>query len=300
MPYCLGEDGEHLTVNGITYEPGDDGVFEVQASQLEGTRLADIPTGVKIALCDRVFGTNNLYRRSPGCILECVASNEYRATVDTVVLPESDNLTDDVLVEFLDRTEADARERLDRLVETGPLSSYTINRSDEMVYIGYSVELPDQSIDHAQDYLWALDDSVTSSCKHGTLFVCHASEDKPFVDTLVDALDSRALNVWYDKREIVVGDSIVELVNRGLKGADFVVVVLTPHSVMKPWVKRELDSTLMRQLAREHVIILPAMVADCEVPPLLADIKYADFRSSFDTGLTALLQAIKRHSGRSR
>jgi TIR domain len=110
----------------------------------------------------------------------------------------------------------------------------------------------------------------------------------------VRELDRRALHAWYDKREILVGDSIVGRINEALAQARFLVVVLSPRSVIKPWVTRELNSTLMRQLDQQHIAILPVLVEDCSVPPLLADFNYADFRHSFDDGMAALVAAIRR------
>jgi TIR domain-containing protein len=43
------------------------------------------------------------------------------------------------------------------------------------------------------------------------LFICHASEDKKFVDELAFAIEQKGFDIWYDKREIKVGESIVEL-----------------------------------------------------------------------------------------
>jgi hypothetical protein len=38
---------------------------------------------------------------------------------------------------------------------------------------------------------------------------------------------------------------------------------------------------------------LPALIADCDAPGLLADLTYADFRESFDSGLEELVAAIR-------
>lgn len=124
-------------------------------------------------------------------------------------------------------------------------------------------------------------------------FICHASEDKAFVERLCDFLDRSDIAVWYDRREIGVGDSIVEMVNAGLAEATHVVVVISPNSAQKSWVTRELSSTLMRQLAGSNIKLLPVLAANCALPPLLADIKYAncaaDEHRGFEDLTTALL-----------
>lgn len=69
---------------------------------------------------------------------------------------------------------------------------------------------------------------------------------------------------------------------------------LSPRSVDKPWVVREMSSSMMRQLGDKGIRVLPLLIEDCEIPPLLADLKYADFRTSFNEGLEELVSAIKR------
>ncbi|MDP3683833.1 MAG: toll/interleukin-1 receptor domain-containing protein, partial [Ignavibacteria bacterium] len=163
-------------------------------------------------------------------------------------------------------------------------------------YLDYSVKIHNQSISDAELFAKKLTENVTSLSTAPTLFLCHASEDKPFVDKLVNELDRHAYYAWYDKREIFVGDSIVEKINDGLKSADYLIVVLSSKSVNKPWVKRELNSSIMRQLSSESILILPILIEDCEIPKLLNDIKYADFRLSFKVGVNELIGSIRKNS----
>jgi hypothetical protein len=50
----------------------------------------------------------------------------------------------------------------------------------------------------------------------------------------------------------------------------------------------------MRQLGDKGIRILPLVLESCDIPPLFADLKYADFRTSFDVGLHELITAIQR------
>lgn len=124
------------------------------------------------------------------------------------------------------------------------------------------------------------------------LFLCHASEDKDFVDWLADRLDAEDVEVWYDRREIKAGDSIVERINDGLGSASHVVVVLSQAATRKPWVTRELSSALMRQLHDSSVRVIPVVRERCDVPPLLSDIRYADCGSDRESGFRDLVEAI--------
>jgi len=137
----------------------------------------------------------------------------------------------------------------------------------------------------------AEDDRVSE--RLGTVFISYASEDAEFVDRLVAALDRYAAKVWYAKREILVGESIAQRVSQALGEASALIAVLSSSSVDKPWVLRELNSTLCRQLQSAGVTVLPVLIEKCSLPPLLADMKYADFTQSFEAGLNDLIAGLQ-------
>jgi hypothetical protein len=99
--------------------------------------------------------------------------------------------------------------------------------------------------------------------------------------------------VWWDEWEINVGDSIIQKVSEGIKSSSYLVVVLSPHSIQSNWVQREVGSAMMRQLSKERSItILPLLVTDCEIPVLLSEISYADFRNDYKSAFKKLLKAL--------
>jgi hypothetical protein len=98
--------------------------------------------------------------------------------------------------------------------------------------------------------------------------------------------------VWYDDWEIGIGDSIVAKIEEGLARNDTLIVLLSPASVESKWVRRELDTALMNQLAGHNVKIIPVLIARCELPAVLASIKYVDLTSSFQDGIIQLMQTL--------
>lgn len=80
-------------------------------------------------------------------------------------------------------------------------------------------------------------------------FVSHAWKDKEdFVDGLINSAKSAGLNVWYDKAEMVWGDSIRQKIDDGLRRSYFGVVVLSPNFFERPWTQYELDGIVQRDL----------------------------------------------------
>lgn len=132
------------------------------------------------------------------------------------------------------------------------------------------------------------------------IFISYTSADRIFVDKLALDLTSFRAEIFYDKWEIKVGDSIVEKINEALSSYDNLLIVLSKSSVKSDWVQRELNSSLMRQLKDKIIKIKPVLIEDCDIPPLLADIKYADFRFDYNIGFTSLVYSFEEEFDLSR
>lgn len=287
-------DDDLLLVNGKEYGSDDGHTFELPISEVSSAMLSEIPVGIAVALCDRVIGSKDLYQRQPYCSFGNRSDGIFVAQCEVAFIPEREDLEEEARAEFFQESLRDARQSLEPLASTGTLLDVRESIYEDIAYLNFSVRIEDQALSDAEAYVDAIESRLYSPRERPMLFVCHASEDKPFVDRLVRELDRRALYAWFDKREILVGDSIVDKVNQALSNSKYVIAVLSGNSVRKPWVVRELGSSLMRQLeGGGKVSILPAVIETCEVPPLLADLKYADFRRSFSDGMHELLAAIK-------
>lgn len=123
----------------------------------------------------------------------------------------------------------------------------------------------------------------------GRVFISHASADKPFVDRLVADLAARSIPVWYDKLDLRVGDSITGTVNTGISDSKYFAIVLSPAATQSRWVTEELNAALMKQVAQGGTFLLPLLIQDCIIPPLLAHRRFADFRTDYDAALHELL-----------
>jgi hypothetical protein len=123
------------------------------------------------------------------------------------------------------------------------------------------------------------------------IFISYSNQDTDFVDRLAYDLKSIGTNIFYAKWEIKVGDSIVEKINEALLSHDHLIIILSSNSVKSNWVKKELNSSLMRQLEENEIKIKPILIENCDMPPLLADIKYADFRNDYNLGFKDLIDS---------
>jgi len=108
-------------------------------------------------------------------------------------------------------------------------------------------------------------------------FISYFRGDEAFADMLYQELSIRGLYIWKDTIEIEVGDSFTDKIQEGLKDAYSFTIILSPEALSRPWVREELRAAYAQRLAGE-LKILPVLYKDCEIPPFLADYKYADFR----------------------
>jgi formylglycine-generating enzyme required for sulfatase activity len=125
-----------------------------------------------------------------------------------------------------------------------------------------------------------------------TVFISYSSKDRDFAERLATDLRASGAGVWFDQWEIKVGDSIAQKINDGIHDNDYLAVVLSPDSVASPWVKKELNAAMMKELKRRSVFVLPILYRDCEIPELIADKRYADFRKSYEFGFSEVLKAL--------
>jgi hypothetical protein len=128
--------------------------------------------------------------------------------------------------------------------------------------------------------------------KKSKVFISYSHADRQFVDWLSDELARSDVDVWIDKQNIKVGDSIIGKIAEGISAADFLIVVLSQASVQSRWVREELDAATMRTIEDRHAFVLPVLIEECEIPSLLQHRKYADFTDDPQRAFQELLDVI--------
>ena len=126
------------------------------------------------------------------------------------------------------------------------------------------------------------------------IFISYAHADAEFVDTLAMNLVQRHVHVWMDKWELRVGDSILNRIQEAIKQSGALLIILSRASVASTWCNKELNAGLVRELGENRVLVLPVLIEDCDIPLFLQDKKYADFRTSFDSGLNDLVDSLAK------
>lgn len=130
------------------------------------------------------------------------------------------------------------------------------------------------------------------------VFISYSHEDKKFVDILARNLILAKNSVWVDSWEINVGDSLFDKVQEAIRDSSALIAVLSKSSVRSTWCTKELNAGLIRELDERRVIVLPALIEECEIPLFLREKKCADFRTNYDEGLTEILKAVAKFTSR--
>ncbi|EAU53739.1 toll/interleukin-1 receptor domain-containing protein [Mariprofundus ferrooxydans] len=129
-----------------------------------------------------------------------------------------------------------------------------------------------------------------------TIFISYSHADKDRVDLLAGNMVKRNAQVWVDRWELSVGDSLIQRVQEAITESDALLIVLSKASVESEWCKKELSVGLIRELEEKRVVVLPVLLEDCEIPLFLRDKMYADLRVDFDAGLHSILEAVAKVS----
>lgn len=129
-----------------------------------------------------------------------------------------------------------------------------------------------------------------------TVFLSYSHRDAAFASDLSERLRADGITPWLDTVEIKVGESIHEKVNEGLRRSDFFAIILSQPSVQSKWVQEELSSaSSLEKYRKKGVFLLPILLEECDVPPLLLDRRYANFQRDPESAYQELVDAIRTH-----
>jgi len=98
------------------------------------------------------------------------------------------------------------------------------------------------------------------------VFVSHAREDNDrfVLDFAARLRSEQGLDAFVDVWEIKPGDSLVEKIfDDGIGRAEAVIVVISEHSINKPWVRKELDVSTVMQI-EDDLKLIPVVIGNIE------------------------------------
>lgn len=127
-----------------------------------------------------------------------------------------------------------------------------------------------------------------------SIFISYSRRDAKFVDQLSSQLIEKNIKVWKDDMKISAGDSLMDKIQAGIKGASYFCIVLSKNALQSDWVQVETQQALSHETQKKDIVILPIVIDDCEIPSFLQDKKYVDFRADFISGFNQLVSIVEK------
>lgn len=128
------------------------------------------------------------------------------------------------------------------------------------------------------------------------VFVSYARADGEQVSRLAENLHQAGLEVFFDEWEVGPGDVLVHHLDRGLLSAKNGLVVVTPTALSRPWVLEEYAAMVTRAVQGGFKVV-PVLLVDAELPPLLASRVWVDLRQAdgpvYERGMARLVAMLK-------
>ena len=112
------------------------------------------------------------------------------------------------------------------------------------------------------------------------LFISYSHEDANKVKKFALLLSLHGFDLWMDEKKVSSGDSYTTKILNGIHESDIYLVFLSTASLKSKWVDAEIDFALREKIERKHLIIIPILLENIEMPISLSNIDYLDARFS--------------------
>ena len=124
-------------------------------------------------------------------------------------------------------------------------------------------------------------------------FLSYSFDDSATAKKIAHALMAHGISTWWAEWEIRAGDSLRQKIDEGLSDCTHFLVLLTPGSIQKPWVKQEMDAGLVRRIGgAARFIPLRDGLSTKELPPLLSGMLSPEIGEDFDKSIRDLVNSI--------
>ncbi len=128
------------------------------------------------------------------------------------------------------------------------------------------------------------------------VFISYGHADAAWVEVLAANLHRAGFEVFLDVWEIGPGDTLVHRLDEAILHASSGILVVSPAALQRPWVRAEYAAMATRSVQGRQRLI-PVLLGDAELPPLLASLVYVDFRNAdgpdYDRPLEELIRGLR-------
>jgi hypothetical protein len=117
------------------------------------------------------------------------------------------------------------------------------------------------------------------------VFMSYSRREVGFVDQLTSRLEAEGFRVWLDYRSLVPGSPWKEQIERGLDESEVILLVVSKESIASKYVELE----WRRVIQEEDKRIILAIFEAVDLPDVLEQYEWVDFRGNFELGIEELV-----------
>jgi len=127
------------------------------------------------------------------------------------------------------------------------------------------------------------------------VFISYRAGHEKFAEALANRLGREGIVPWFDKWEILAGDSIPGKIEEGLRDSLAFIPIITADYQEGRWATDELHNAIAKRIEQDYRII-PVLLEECERPELIRHLRYVDFSSqdpeTFESKFAELIDGI--------
>ncbi len=103
---------------------------------------------------------------------------------------------------------------------------------------------------------------VGDPIEYYSCFISHSSKDHEFAARLREGLRAKGVRCWFAPEDMKIGDRIRDRIDESIRLHDKLLLVLSEHSVVSPWVRREVEAAREREDRQKGLVLFPIRLDD--------------------------------------
>jgi hypothetical protein len=115
-----------------------------------------------------------------------------------------------------------------------------------------------------------------SSPRSRALISYRRGDSDDVADWLARGLRSHGIEVWWDRWNLIAGDSLSGKIEEAFRSTDACVILLSPAYLEGTWSVKEMR-TAVNAASRGAYHVIPLIVEPCDIPELLRELVYVEF-----------------------
>lgn len=93
-------------------------------------------------------------------------------------------------------------------------------------------------------------------------FISYSSQDGAFARQLYKDLQASGVRCWFDKKDMLIGEKILDSIHQAIRKHEKLLVILSKHSVSSGWVEDEVTKAYEEERDRGQTVVFPVRIDD--------------------------------------